>query len=123
MSNFRNAVPLLLVALLGIGNGIYVFDPAFKEQAQEKYKDQHQPVSSKPDNETTEAPAETIAKDSKPSPLEVANKSDSTSTPSAEGASSWGSLLQTLSWSRAKKPELEASPISDQQQTSDNQSK
>ncbi|KAF2090352.1 hypothetical protein K490DRAFT_63231 [Saccharata proteae CBS 121410] len=41
MSNFRGLVPILLVTALGIGNGIYVFDPAFKEQNQEKLKEQH----------------------------------------------------------------------------------
>ncbi|KAL2073558.1 hypothetical protein VTL71DRAFT_10884 [Oculimacula yallundae] len=36
MSNFRGIVPLLLATAIGVGNGIWVFGPAFKEQQQEK---------------------------------------------------------------------------------------
>ncbi|KAK0100853.1 hypothetical protein ONS95_007300 [Cadophora gregata] len=36
MSRFRGAVPVLLATAIGIGNGLYIFGPAFKEQRQEK---------------------------------------------------------------------------------------
>ncbi|KAH7407383.1 hypothetical protein BKA64DRAFT_415498 [Cadophora sp. MPI-SDFR-AT-0126] len=36
MSKIRGAVPVVLATAIGVGNGIWIFGPAFKEQQQEK---------------------------------------------------------------------------------------
>ncbi|PVH83749.1 hypothetical protein DL98DRAFT_652212 [Cadophora sp. DSE1049] len=36
MSKIRGIVPVVLATAIGVGNGIWIFGPAFKEQQQEK---------------------------------------------------------------------------------------
>ncbi|PBP23715.1 hypothetical protein BUE80_DR005374 [Diplocarpon rosae] len=36
MSHLRGLFPIVFATVLGVGNGIWVFGPAFKEQQQEK---------------------------------------------------------------------------------------
>ncbi|KAH7046611.1 hypothetical protein B0J12DRAFT_132930 [Macrophomina phaseolina] len=104
MSRLNTIIPLIIVTGVGIFNGLYVFEPAFKEQQEQKektFEKQHNQESGTPQEPTKKG---SVASSTKLEPSEAVLTSAKQPAITSDGASGSGSWFKSwgLAWPGSK---------------------